>query len=120
MGTSFGRLWRKLTSPTPGQTSSATEPADQDDQPIQSCREREKVTVTGRIASVTPARAGQDPSLTIEVADPSGSVSAVWLGRRSIPGIEAGRTVRLEGRVSRRSGDLTLYNPRYELLHDRA
>lgn len=66
---------------------------------------------------MTPAARTADPSLTIEVADPSGTVAAVWLGRREIPGIELGRTVRLEGRVSRRGDRLTLYNPRYELHH---
>lgn len=40
----------------------------------------------------------------------------IWLGRRRVPGIEAGVQLRLEGMVTRREGLPTLFNPRYEIL----
>jgi hypothetical protein len=40
----------------------------------------------------------------------------VWLGRRRVPGIDAGTEVRLEGMVNTVQGLPTMYNPRYEIL----
>jgi hypothetical protein len=40
----------------------------------------------------------------------------VWLGRRRVPGIEAGTELRLEGMLSRSEGMPTMFNPRYEIL----
>ena len=50
--------------------------------------------------------------------DGSGSVTLVWLGRRQIPGIDPGRTLKVWGRISCHEGKRLLYNPRYELMHD--
>ena len=45
----------------------------------------------------------------------------IWLGRRRIPGIEPGRTMRVRGRMAVRDGRKVLYNPYYEICqaHDR-
>jgi hypothetical protein len=40
----------------------------------------------------------------------------VWLGRRRIPGVDAGTELRLEGMVTVREGLPTMFNPRYEIL----
>jgi hypothetical protein len=40
----------------------------------------------------------------------------VWLGRRRVPGIDAGIEVRLEGMVTQSQGMPTMFNPRYEIL----
>ena len=40
----------------------------------------------------------------------------IWLGRRRIPGIDAGTELRLEGMVTVRDGLPTMFNPRYEIL----
>jgi hypothetical protein len=39
-----------------------------------------------------------------------------WLGRRRVPGIDAGTEVRLEGMLSAVQGLPTMFNPRYEIL----
>jgi hypothetical protein len=39
----------------------------------------------------------------------------VWLGRRTIDGIEPGRRIRVEGMVCDVDGRRTMFNPRYEL-----
>jgi hypothetical protein len=40
----------------------------------------------------------------------------VWLGRRRVPGVEAGTEVRLEGMLSTVQDLPTMFNPRYEIL----
>lgn len=43
-------------------------------------------------------------------------IRLVWLGRRQVPGISAGTSLRFEGMVSLRNGIPTMYNPRYEIV----
>jgi hypothetical protein len=52
-----------------------------------------------RIASARPAR-----------------LRVTWLGRRRVPGIDAGVELRLEGMLTLRNGLPTMFNPRYEIL----
>ena len=47
---------------------------------------------------------------------PADRLRVVWLGRRRIPGIDAGTEVRLQGMVTVRDGLPTMFNPRYEIL----
>jgi hypothetical protein len=46
----------------------------------------------------------------------AGRLRVIWLGRRRIPGIDAGTELRLEGMVTFRDGLPTMFNPRYEIL----
>ena len=64
--------------------------------------------------TITP-RAGH-PALEVELRDGSGAVTLVWLGRRQIPGIDPGRTLKVCGRISCHDGKRLIYNPRYELM----
>jgi hypothetical protein len=97
-----------------------------------------RVVCQGRIESVTYLPADQAPAFSAMVSDaepgsslsgpagagrsPSGEARArgrlrvVWLGRRRVPGIEAGAELRLEGMLSRSQGLPTMFNPRYEIL----
>ncbi len=55
--------------------------------------------------------------LACEVADSTGELRAVFLGRSHIAGLEPGRRIRLHGRVSvGADGQPTMTNPAYELL----
>ena len=83
--------------------------------PISQTRHREVVDVTGTLRTVTLRPRG--PSLTMEADlwDGTGNVTLVWLGRRDIPGISPGRRIVVHGRVARINGELTMYNPVYEL-----
>ena len=47
---------------------------------------------------------------------PKERLRVVWLGRRRIPGVDAGTELRLEGMVTMRGGLPTMFNPRYEIL----
>ncbi|MDF9749746.1 hypothetical protein [Arthrobacter sp. ES3-54] len=49
-------------------------------------------------------------------AGPKERLRVVWLGRRRIPGVDAGTELRLEGMVTMRDGLPTIFNPRYEIL----
>ena len=83
--------------------------------PINCCNPGQTVTVRGMVRNVTLRPQGQAPALEIELYDGSGSVSVVWLGRRRIPGIDAGRTIVVHGRLTCNTEHPTIYNPRYEL-----
>ena len=82
---------------------------------IDCCTPGQTVTVRGMVRSVTLRPQGTAPALEIELYDGSGSVSVVWLGRRRIPGIDAGRTIVVRGRLTCNTDNPTIYNPRYEL-----
>jgi RecG-like helicase len=83
---------------------------------VSNCRERDSVCIAGTIRSVTLKSLAGAPSLEADVYDGSGSVVAVFLGRRRIPGIEAGRSIVLHGRLTSQDHRNTIFNPRYELI----
>ncbi|MCU1436361.1 MAG: hypothetical protein JWR71_3086 [Pseudarthrobacter sp.] len=85
----------------------------------------------GFIESVTFLPANQSPAFTAIVTDLDdpragagtgagrGSekrLRVVWLGRRRVPGIEAGTEVRVEGMLTQSHGLPTIFNPRYEII----
>jgi RecG-like helicase len=83
---------------------------------IADCRAGEKVLVTGHVRSMTlrPRRAVS--ALEAEVFDGTGLIRVLWLGRRSIGGIEPGRMITVSGRlVVGKDAIPTIFNPRYEL-----
>lgn len=84
--------------------------------PIQSCEDRQVVRLAGTVSSVTISPHGGHPELEVELRDGSGAVTLVWLGRRQIPGIDPGRSIKVSGRISCRDGRRLMYNPHYELL----
>ena len=84
-------------------------------QHAQQCRLGMIVSIQGRLRSVDLRPADALATLVAELYDGTDAVQLVWLGRRSIPGIEPGRTIRVKGRVASRDGVKTIYNPDYEL-----
>ena len=83
--------------------------------PIARCDDRELVTVTGTLRAVTLRPRAGVPALEAELFDGSDALDVVWLGRRSIAGIEPGRRLIASGRISTARGRRVLFNPRYEL-----
>lgn len=77
---------------------------------------RERVHLRGTLRTVTLRPRGGVPALEAELYDGSGTVTIIWLGRRRIAGIDAGRSLEVSGRLSHQEGARVLYNPRYELL----
>lgn len=76
----------------------------------------DRATLTGRIRTVVTGRGDDHLGVTAEVFDGTGAIEVCWLGRGSIPGIDTGRYIRVEGRVGIRHGRKIMFNPRYELL----
>jgi RecG-like helicase len=75
----------------------------------------EPVTITGRVRQVVLRPRAGVPALSAEVYDGSQGLNLVWLGRRRIRGITPGRTLVAEGRITRQNGQLTMFNPKYQL-----
>jgi hypothetical protein len=84
--------------------------------PIGGCQDHQTTCVAGTIRSVTVRTRSGAPSLEVEVYDGSGCVTLVFLGRREIAGLDAGRSLKASGRVNRDDRRATIFNPRYELL----
>ncbi len=76
---------------------------------------RSRVQIAGSLRSVTLRPRAGVPALEAEIFDGTGSVALIWLGRREIVGIEAGRRLRVEGLVACSDGRKVMYNPTYEL-----
>jgi RecJ-like exonuclease len=83
--------------------------------PASACRRGELVSVTGRLRTVVYTPRTTLPTLEAELYDGSDLITLVWLGRRSIPGIQPGVSVTAKGRVAVRDNRKVIYNPHYEL-----
>src|SRR5687768_10664138 len=87
--------------------------------PIAQLVPRKEATVIGEITSVriVPQREGS-PWLEATVSDTTGSLVALWTGRRKIAGVVGGRRLMLSGRSapSGPGGRPLIYNPVYELF----
>lgn len=82
---------------------------------IADAADREYVELQGSLRTVTLRPRGGVPALEAELYDGTGIITVVWLGRRRIAGVEAGRQVRVAGRIGVQDGIRVMYNPRYEL-----
>ncbi|WP_351230909.1 OB-fold nucleic acid binding domain-containing protein [Streptomyces sp. NPDC002133] len=83
--------------------------------PISDCGDRQIVKVTGTLRTVTLRPRAGVPALEAELFDGSAALDVVWLGRRSIVGIEPGRKMIASGRIAMSHGRRVLFNPKYEL-----
>ena len=79
------------------------------------CDVGQPVCVAGTLRAVVLRPLAGVPTLEAELYDGTGTVTLVWLGRRRIRGIDPGRTLVARGRLTRRDGKATLFNPEYEL-----
>ena len=115
-------LWRRaLQRFTASESDLAAEEATEDavrngGTPCGQVPDRTKACVCGTLRSVTTRPRGGVPALEAELFDGSGSVSLVWLGRRRIAGVEAGRRVKASGLVACDDGHRVIFNPVYELI----
>jgi hypothetical protein len=83
--------------------------------PIEDAHDRQRVELQGSLRTVTLRPRGGVPALEAELYDGSALITLVWLGRRRIAGIEAGRAIKVSGRVGRQDKVRVMFNPRYEL-----
>ena len=83
---------------------------------VRDVRWRNRATLEGRVRSVYVGPVSGSPALEAELYDETGGITLVFLGRRSIPGIEPGAKIRVEGMVGETEGYLAMTNPSYRLL----
>ncbi len=110
--------WPRRRSQAPGPISAGSGGAGDRVQAIAELRWREPAVVEGHVRSLEVNESDGSPTLSVEIWDSTGGLTAVFLGRRRIGGLDIGRKVRLEGRVSDFDGHLAIKNPRYTLLGD--
>jgi hypothetical protein len=86
--------------------------------PLDELQPRQPVQIAGEISSVRIVPRAGAASLEATVQDGRGAVTAVFLGRRKIPGLSPGRRVLLQGVVTSQShgGAGVIFNPMYQLL----
>lgn len=82
---------------------------------VSRCSVGSPVRIAGTLRAVVLRPLAGVPTLEAELYDGTGTVTLVWLGRRRIRGIDPGRSLVAHGRLTRRDGRPTLYNPAYEL-----
>lgn len=82
--------------------------------------DRQQATVQGRVRSLTLPTTTSVTALVVEIADQSGPAQLVFVGRKAVPGIRCGVTLRAHGRMSIKGGHRIVYNPAYEIVprHD--
>ena len=89
---------------------------EQSAEPICGCPDRALASVCGTIEGLTVRPRRTTPWLEAQVSDGTGSITLVWMGRQEVPGIEPGRRICVQGRVSIDQGERRIYNPIYTLL----
>lgn len=84
--------------------------------PIEECQDRQIAECCGtvRYTSLRP-RTDSVPAFVVGLDDGTRMMQLVWLGRRSIAGVEPGVYLTVKGRVLHRRGMPTIFNPDYEI-----
>jgi amino acid transporter len=77
---------------------------------------RRRVILAGRVRSLRVAPLHDAPTLELVLVDATGAVSVIFLGRRSLAGVDVGSKMIVEGTVGIHKARLALMNPRYQLL----
>ena len=83
--------------------------------PVDEAGRGDLVSISGRLRTVVYTPRTTLPTLEAELYDGSDVVTLVFLGRRSIAGIEPGRQLTARGRIAIRDDRKVIYNPFYEL-----
>jgi hypothetical protein len=78
--------------------------------------ERRQSSVVGRVRSMRVHPWGGAASLECTIADDTGAINVVFLGRRSIPGLRNGTIVRIDGVAIDHHGRRAILNPDYTIL----
>lgn len=114
---SLGRLRRVFASTEELESEARLQRAhDAGADTIGDARDRMWVRLRGTVDLLTLQPRRDRPWLEAEVTDGTGRVTLVWMGRDRIHGIEPGRELVVEGRISCVDGTRRMYNPLYQLL----
>ena len=77
---------------------------------------RDRVVLAGEVKYLNVQPWSGVATLEVALADATGQISVVFLGRRSIAGIEPGTRLVVDGIVGAHHGHLAILNPRYRIL----
>ncbi|HWG12371.1 MAG TPA: amino acid permease [Streptosporangiaceae bacterium] len=89
-------------------------------QPIGSRTSPGKATVEGRVISLAIRPVEQNSVLAVDVSDGTGTLTALFYGRKQIPGVICGGRLRLQGTVGFQGSRPVMTNPMYELVSQEA
>jgi len=85
---------------------------------IATVRVQSRVTVTGVIRSVSTESIAASPAVRCVLADGSGQIDMLFLGRERVAGLVPGRRCTATGRACVHRGRMVIWNPGYELEPD--
>jgi hypothetical protein len=84
--------------------------------PIGDLIEREFAEIGGRVRSMAIGNEGGVHELRAVLSDNSGSITLVFQGRTSVPGIERGTRLLVKGTVTSMRREAVILNPQYEIV----
>jgi len=82
---------------------------------IAGIRPRSRVVTRGIIWSAVTVTVGGSLAYRLTLADASGELAVLFLGRPSVLGLQPGTRISVEGRVGTWHGNLAMWNPRYRI-----
>jgi len=83
--------------------------------PMAEARARVRARFEGTVRRIRIQSLAGAPTLEVQLDDETGRISALFMGRRGIGGVECGRRLAIEGTPVAGERGLTLYNPAYDL-----
>ena len=83
--------------------------------PMAAARARVRARFEGDVRKIRIQPLAAVPTLEVVLDDGSGRLTALFMGRRGITGVECGRHLAIEGTPVETERGLTLYNPAYDL-----
>jgi RecG-like helicase len=81
---------------------------------IRDATPRTRVKLAGVVRRITIRPLEDNESLEALLDDGTGEVTVVWMGRRSIPGLNLGTRLIVEGLLAEQRGEHRIVNPRFE------
>ncbi|WP_022867925.1 OB-fold nucleic acid binding domain-containing protein [Schaalia vaccimaxillae] len=116
-------LWAKLVQSLHTDSREADEVNDEDRSrrsrgttAICDIRDRERVTLYGRLKSMTFPYEGGHSVLIATLFDGTGTIELRWPGRNHIPGLSVGEHIEVEGTAGRQGDHLVIINPLYRII----
>jgi hypothetical protein len=83
---------------------------------IADARPQDRVAVTGTVTAARAVTVGAGPGYLCRLADGSGQLDLLFLGRAGVAGLVPGARCAVEARAGTYRGRLTAWNPRYRLI----
>jgi hypothetical protein len=88
--------------------------------PIADVRWRQRVTIEGQVQTLRVKPSAGSSTVECIVEDGTGAMSIVFIGRKTIGGLEVGTRIRAQGTAAEHRGRLAILNPAYALLVPRS